>query len=392
MASLFDFNSIIRAPLNVATGVANAAKARATASQAAGRATASQARATATPYVNQAAQQSSQGQQNAYNAYNTASSYSQPTWTDPGIVGDGGLGGNNGSTGNSSGGNSSGGGGTPAARPAPPVKPVPPPPPPKPNYGAMADPYADKYGDALGNADDATASYAAAARAINNRLTHTTDENREGLTNAYAVALQRAGNTLAARDLYRTGLIGTDIAEPDPATVAPETETIIIPDAKSDSLYKRQSTDLAQQLADFTGEQDLANTQYDNQYADVLRKMGWNDKDKAWNADPTSGAYGESTTDNLDDFVGRGLGYSGLLAQGQAQIDKKFNEQRGDVARQAQDFDDTQGRARASYKNKNSQAIAQALEDAISRITQQYGVDRSQVKVGQDNKITREKA
>jgi hypothetical protein len=291
----------------------------------------------------------------------------------------------------------SSGGGVPSTPAAPPIAPKPAPPPEPPaltsdDYDKLVQKAVATWNSALGNDERGTNRYSNAAKHLNTYIKNQDNDSQLGYTSAIARALYDNGNIASANSLTANGILDDTVMPVNPAEAAPVTETVIIPDAKSDSLYKRQSADIAQQLADFVGDQQLANTQYDNQYADVLRKMGFNKEKNAWDSSPTSGAYGESTDDNLNDFTGRGLGWSGLLAQGQAQIDRKFNEQKGDIDTQSQNFDDSQARALQTTKNQNARTLQAALEDAITRISQQYGVDRNQVKVGSNNSITREKA
>jgi hypothetical protein len=327
-----------------------------------------------------------QAAQNTYQSYSQPSTPSYPR-----------------STPSSSGGSSSSGGGGQQPR-APRPAPAPPPPPPPPldpfNYGRLINPDVEQWLGRLSNDNVGRVGYAEAARDINNNIvqfdgTVAGHERgyRDDLVEAYAKMLHGAGRTDAAQQLRDTGSLDVSIL-PQAAEVAdpaPVMETVVVPDAQSDSLYKQQARDLATQLADFTNDQDLAGKQYTNQYNNVLRKMGWmGDKGGGGHWDPsnTNAAYGQATQDNTDDFVGRGLGWSGLLAKAQSGIDANFNDQKGDIDRQAGDFTDTQNRQRTSFKNKNDQSLQQALADAISRIAAQFGVERNQV----GTTVTRKKA
>jgi hypothetical protein len=175
-----------------------------------------------------------------------------------------------------------------------------------------------------------------------------------------------------------------------PAEIAPpvpQFETITIPDAMADPTYQQQQALLAQQMADFKAQQDLADAQYTGSYNQTTRKLGRNG-DK-WDPTLQNGQYGETVNANTNDFAGRGLYNSGEYAKSQSNVDADFNSRLGEIDRARTDFKDTAALSARNMGNQQEAQRQQALAQAVASIAAQYGVNLDQVGRGQQNQIQR---
>ena len=191
---------------------------------------------------------------------------------------------------------------------------------------------------------------------------------------------------------------------------APIMETIDIPDAKTDDVYQRTVADLARAKADFGAQQKLTRDQYDRQFGDAKRRMGFLPQaqakraaapgqlkgdvaaDEVWSLDPTQGAYGEALDTNLNDFVGRGLGRSGMFAQAQAGVTNDFTDRLNNLLQSRKESVDTQGVALNAFSGQQEATDKAALQDAVNKIAAKYSIQLGDVPMGTGGKqITREK-
>lgn len=157
-------------------------------------------------------------------------------------------------------------------------------------------------------------------------------------------------------------------------------QTVDVPDPEADPTYKSQHADYQQALADYTGDQNLAASQFDTGHNDGLRKLGWGAH--GWNSGDATQAYGNAFQNNQEDFASRGAYNSGVYGKSVDQINNNFNDQKTDLDTSQTDFHNTQHRALNNYRNTNNQQDHEALLAAIGRIAQKYNVDPSQVVAG----------
>jgi len=193
------------------------------------------------------------------------------------------------------------------------------------------------------------------------------------------------------------------------AAPEPVMETIVIPDAKADDQYQKTVADLARAKADFGAQQKLTRDQYDRQFGDAKRRMGFLKRDKAskfaepvglaagagsdevWSLDPNEGAYGEALYVNGNDFVGRGVGRSGLFAQSQTNIGNDFTDRLNSLLKSRDESVDTQNVAMNAFAGQQEAADKSALQDAVNKIAAKYAIQLGEVPMGMEKTITREK-
>lgn len=177
----------------------------------------------------------------------------------------------------------------------------------------------------------------------------------------------------------------------------PIQETIVVPDAKADTNYQRTVADLARARTDFEAQQKLVRDQYDRQFGDAKRRMGFRQaKGKAagtedWSTDPNEGAYGEALYANENDFAGRGILRSGMFGQATTNIGNEFKDRLAALNASRQENVDTQTQARNSFVGQQEQTDKAALNDAIQRIAAQYAIAIGEVPQGSEKTITRER-
>jgi len=195
-----------------------------------------------------------------------------------------------------------------------------------------------------------------------------------------------------------------------PAPPPPVMETIDIPDAKQDLGYQKTVADLARAKADFLAQQKLVRDQYDRQFGDAKRRMGFLPKaqakrfaapqglvagagaDEAWSLDPSQGAYGEALYGNENDFAGRGVLRSGMFAQAQNDIGNDFTDRLNTLLQGRKESTDTQDVAKNAFTGQQDAMDKAALTDAVNKIAAKYAITLGEVPQGTGGKqITREK-
>lgn len=181
------------------------------------------------------------------------------------------------------------------------------------------------------------------------------------------------------------------VAEPPPPP-EPVMETITIPDPLADPNYQRVKAQLQRNLAGFNSRDQLARQQYQGTVDDSMRSMGWRGGENgAFDKDARGTAYGTAYENNEGDFSGRGMFYSGELAQSIADMNNDFNDRRGSILRNQRDWTATQDLGRRNFLDDQAAADEEAISDAIAAIAARYSVNTNQVTRGRENQITRER-
>jgi len=170
----------------------------------------------------------------------------------------------------------------------------------------------------------------------------------------------------------------------------PAMETITVPDPLQDTGYQKTVADLARAAADFKAQQDLARGQYDTQYNDAKRRMGWDDTAGKFDRS-RPGAYAESYNANEGDFAGRGTYWSGLYGQSVGDINRDFGDRKTSLDTARTDNVNTQGVAANAFTGQQDATRQAALNDAIQKLAAQYTVGLGDVKQGSANTITRQR-
>lgn len=188
------------------------------------------------------------------------------------------------------------------------------------------------------------------------------------------------------------------IAPAAPVIVAPYVppmETITIPDAQQDDLYKTAVNNLALAKTGFVNQQNLARGQYDRQFGDVKRRMGYLPGvggKEGWSEDRAAGAYGASIDANRNDFAGRGVGHSGVYLTARGDIEREFQDRLRNIIESRNEDVSTQKQALEAFQGTQEAARQAALTDAVGRIAAKYAVQLSQVPKGTGStQLTREK-
>ena len=163
-----------------------------------------------------------------------------------------------------------------------------------------------------------------------------------------------------------------------PAPPAPP----VIPGADSDVTFQQQKAELAKAMADFEAQNNLAKSQYDTNFNDGLRKLGWNGGANAFDRNDTQGLYAQALSDNTNDFAARGMIRSGAMAEADSRINNEFATRKSDLDAARGQFQDTQGLALNNFKGQNDLQKQAAMREAIARIAAQQGVGLEQVPLG----------
>lgn len=180
------------------------------------------------------------------------------------------------------------------------------------------------------------------------------------------------------------------------SAAAPVQQTITIPDPEIDPVYQKQITELARNMADFSAQQDLAKGQYRGQYNQGLHRLGWGG---GGFDDPTKGKwdrnqsgpnqYGDSVNANENDFAGRGVYNSGMYLKSNSDLNNDFNDRKTTMDTSRTDWLNTQGLNRRNLESQQNTTRTSALQDAVSRIAAQYGVNLSDVTPGRQSQVMR---
>lgn len=187
--------------------------------------------------------------------------------------------------------------------------------------------------------------------------------------------------------------IASFAATPPPAPIE-------VPDPMADATFVKQEAELARALTDFQAQQGLAKGQYDNQYAQGLRRLGWDTAEGAlsgfakgvlgkgggWSR-AIPGAYGQAYNSNENDFAGRGLFNSGLYTKSVSDLNDDFTDRKTTMDTAKTDWQATQDLTANNFKSSQESTRQSALTDAIARIAAQYGVNLSDVTPGKANSV-----
>lgn len=170
-----------------------------------------------------------------------------------------------------------------------------------------------------------------------------------------------------------------------PVPVITPTETITIPDAQEDDLYKTAVNNLALAKAGFVNQQNLARGQYDRQFGDAKKRMGYLPTaggGEGWNEDRAAGAYGAAIDANRNDFAGRGVGNSGVYANARGDIERDFQDRLRSIISSRNEDIASQKQGLEGFSGTQEAARQAALTDAVGRIAAKYAVQLNQVPRG----------
>lgn len=166
---------------------------------------------------------------------------------------------------------------------------------------------------------------------------------------------------------------------------------VVIPSYQASPEYQTQNAQLARGLADYQSQQGLEKTQYQGQYNQNARRLGYNQSAKQWDPTIPNSDYGLATRARINDYAGRGMTFSGENVKAQNDIQNQFDTQLTDLNRGKTDFEATQGQAMRQYQSQQEAVRQQAQIAAIATIAARFGIDLGQVPTsGQSSTIQQE--
>lgn len=148
----------------------------------------------------------------------------------------------------------------------------------------------------------------------------------------------------------------------------------VIPSAETDPDYQARIAELSKALADMQAQRNLSLGQYDDNYNQGLRTMGWDQVKGMFDRGNTRGLFGQAVDTNANDFGARGLLRSGLYGQADANIASDYSNRKGELDLGRQQYRDSQDLALSNFMGQQEVTKAALLRDAIARIAAQYGV------------------
>lgn len=107
---------------------------------------------------------------------------------------------------------------------------------------------------------------------------------------------------------------------------------------------------------------------YELDYNNSLRDMGWNANNKSWNQADKLTQYGQAYNNQLGDFASRGLLDSSLYGTALNDLNRGFERQRGDMESALASFTTGQQEERGRAEAELQSAIAQARRQALMRM------------------------
>lgn len=171
------------------------------------------------------------------------------------------------------------------------------------------------------------------------------------------------------------GSVSTPAATPAPA--APDFDSFL----KSYGPYLSQIASFAKSLADYTTSENNQKAQYDAQYNQGLKNLGWDAAQKGWikDSDPRflETAFGNSTNSNDNSFAARGLLQSSAFQQAAQNLLDQFNTQKSQADTADQNNATNVNQAISAYNNQygtKGTQTQQARSNAAQAYASQYGV------------------
>jgi hypothetical protein len=143
-----------------------------------------------------------------------------------------------------------------------------------------------------------------------------------------------------------------------------------------------QVASLGRGLSDQQAQQTLEKSQYQGQFNQNARRLGYSPAQGKFDPTIPNSEYGLATRSNTNDFAGRGMTFSGENAKARSDIDNSFNDQITNLTRGQTDFANTQAQALRQYQTQQEAVRQQAQMAAIATIAARFGVDLGAVPTG----------
>ena len=231
---------------------------------------------------------------------------------------------------------------------------------------------------------------AAATQAVHNVAGRASSATSSGGGGGGGGGAGGAGASAAVAPHVALASVDTTPAVTAPVTPpAPTTRDVVIPDWTLDPTYQTQMAAYKKQAEDASTSDTSAKNQYDTSYNSTLKNIGWDPASNSWSGNDPGTQYGSAYRSNLEDYTGRGLGYSTDYYNDIGNINNVFNRQVGQLGQARDQFRQGQDTALNSYLGQNTLDRTQAGIDAATRVAANLGIDPSLVpKAGGTKTVT----
>lgn len=125
-----------------------------------------------------------------------------------------------------------------------------------------------------------------------------------------------------------------------------------------DETYQSQLAAIAKALANYRSQMGERQDEYQENYVSGVRDLNKIEK--------------QATTDQAEDFGGRGLLRSGLYGKARGELSQEYNQRESDMERARRNFLSGIGRDYTNYREEQSLAKQKARQDAIDRRAAKY--------------------
>jgi len=198
--------------------------------------------------------------------------------------------------------------------------------------------------------------------------------------NVFSTQQNPSGSGAVGGSSGSSGATSTPAATPAPA--APDFSSFL----KSYGPYLTQMATFAKALSDYTTSENNQASQYDQQYNQGLKNLGWDASTKSWikDTDPRyqETAFGNSTNSNDNSFASRGLLQSSAFQQAAQNLLDQYNNQKSQADTGDQTEHTNVNQAIQAYKNQygtSGTQTQQAKQNAAQAYASQYGVTAPKV-------------
>lgn len=141
-----------------------------------------------------------------------------------------------------------------------------------------------------------------------------------------------------------------------------------------DGGYQTQLSALQGALQRYLADSDFQRTNYQTDYNQSLRDLGYDEGAKAWNWDDKLTASGRGYQDQLDDFGSRGMLQSSGYADAYQELQRMLGQQYDSVQGAKTNFMTDMDNQTANFKGENTANQQAARAEAINRRQAQYAL------------------
>jgi hypothetical protein len=156
--------------------------------------------------------------------------------------------------------------------------------------------------------------------------------------------------------LTSTGTGGLGVAAEAPAPVIPGINDFL----SGDDTYQSQVAAFTKALANYQSQMGERQGEYNQDFTRRLSDLNLNEQ--------------RSTTDQADDYAGRGIYLSGLYGKARGDLEQDFDNREGDMTLAKNQFLSGLNRDFTNFSEENNLDREKAKQDAISRRALRYGL------------------